>query len=241
MLLVFVAWQIAQCLRRVALNIRRACRLVIGEMDYDELIDELMSVADLQGAGAGLAEGAPPAAAPAVTPDLLQEDEGCKKTANGSLPSRREAKPGSSDWWSVGKHSLPIKSTLWTIAKLRSFMPASKQGLGQRWWRRWGLLHSSFMRGSWPCFSRSKTSQGSSQTSRATRLSDPISSATCEHYHCYSMFLAPLTAALTTLKHCQLGHCCPVRVHDGGDEAGEQRDGRGASTESSSGKSYGES
>ena len=57
-----------------------------------------------------------------------------------------------------------------------------------------------------------------------------LSSATCELYHRYGMFLAPLTAALTTLKHCQFGHCCPVRVHDGGDEAGEPRDGGGAST-----------
>ena len=69
-LLVFVAWQIAQCLRRVALHITRARRLVIGEMDCDELIDELMSVA-----GAGLAEGAPPAAAPPAKPDAPQEDE----------------------------------------------------------------------------------------------------------------------------------------------------------------------
>ena len=45
-LLVFVAWQIAHCLRRVALYIRRARRLVNdGKMDCDELIDELMSVA----------------------------------------------------------------------------------------------------------------------------------------------------------------------------------------------------
>ena len=57
-----------------------------------------------------------------------------------------------------------------------------------------------------------------------------LSSATCELYHRYGMFLAPLTAALTTLKHCQFRHCCPVRVHDGGDEAGEPRDGGGAST-----------
>ena len=65
-----------------------------------------------------------------------------------------------------------------------------------------------------------------------------LSSATCELYHHYGIFLALLTAALTTLKHCQFGHCCPVRVHDGGDEAGEARDSGGASTESSSGKSY---
>ena len=66
-----------------------------------------------------------------------------------------------------------------------------------------------------------------------------LSSATCELYHRYGMFLASLTAALTTLKHCQFGHCCPVGVYDG--EAGESRDGGGASTESSSGKSYRES
>ena len=38
-------------------------------MDCDKLIDELMSVADPQGAGAGLAEGAIPAAATAATPE----------------------------------------------------------------------------------------------------------------------------------------------------------------------------
>ena len=35
-----------------------------------------------------------------------------------------------------------------------------------------------------------------------------LSSATCELYHRYGMFLAPLTAVLTTLKHAQFGHCC---------------------------------
>ena len=57
-----------------------------------------------------------------------------------------------------------------------------------------------------------------------------LCSATCEIYHRYGMFLAPLTAALTTLKHCQFGHCCSVGVHNGGDEAGESGDGGGAST-----------
>ena len=78
-LLVYIAWQIAQCLRRVALYIRWARRLVIGEMECDELIDELMSVADPQGAGASLAEGAPPAAAPAATADAPLEKERVQK------------------------------------------------------------------------------------------------------------------------------------------------------------------
>ena len=30
-----------------------------------------------------------------------------------------------------------------------------------------------------------------------------LSSATCELYHRYGMYLAPLTAMLTTVKHCQ--------------------------------------
>ena len=64
-----------------------------------------------------------------------------------------------------------------------------------------------------------------------------LSNATCKLYHRYAMFLAPLTAGL---KHCQFGHCCPVRVKDGGDDiAKQQGDSGGASTESSSGKSYG--
>ena len=42
-----------------------------------------------------------------------------------------------------------------------------------------------------------------------------LSSATCELYHRYGMFLAPLTTALTTIKHCQFGHRCPAIINDG--------------------------
>ena len=42
-----------------------------------------------------------------------------------------------------------------------------------------------------------------------------LSSATCELYNRYGMFLAPLTAALTTIKHCQFGHLCPAVINDG--------------------------
>lgn len=65
-----------------------------------------------------------------------------------------------------------------------------------------------------------------------------LNSATCELYHRYGMFLASLTAALTTMKHCQFGHKCPVRMNDVGErEDGESRDGMivsvfGAGTES---------
>ena len=41
------------------------------------------------------------------------------------------------------------------------------------------------------------------------------SSATCELYHRYGMFLARLMAALTTIKHCQFGHRCHAVTNDG--------------------------
>ncbi|KAI0211962.1 hypothetical protein LSAT2_003160 [Lamellibrachia satsuma] len=49
-----------------------------------------------------------------------------------------------------------------------------------------------------------------------------LSTATCELYHKYGMFLAPLTAALTTAKHCQFGHVCPFAIPEnvGRDPAG---------------------
>ena len=55
-----------------------------------------------------------------------------------------------------------------------------------------------------------------------------LSSATCELYHRNGMFVAPLTTALTTIKHCQFGHRCPAVINDGnqadgGEPAGEAR------------------
>ena len=43
-----------------------------------------------------------------------------------------------------------------------------------------------------------------------------VSSATCEMYHCFGMYLAPVTAALTTLRHCRFGHGAHNMDQDGG-------------------------
>lgn len=46
-----------------------------------------------------------------------------------------------------------------------------------------------------------------------------LSSAACELYHRYGVFLAPLTTAITTAKHCQFEHQRPQTiVEDGGRE-----------------------
>ena len=47
-----------------------------------------------------------------------------------------------------------------------------------------------------------------------------LSSAACELYHRYGLFLAPLTAALTTIKHCQFGHRCSAVINDGNQAVG---------------------
>ena len=52
-----------------------------------------------------------------------------------------------------------------------------------------------------------------------------LSSATCELYHRYGMlFLASLTAGLTTIKHRQFGRRCPA-VINGIKDDGSQTDG----------------
>ena len=57
-----------------------------------------------------------------------------------------------------------------------------------------------------------------------------LSSATCELYHRYGMFLAPLTAALTTIKHCQFGHRCPAVINDGNQADGGEPAGSSGGT-----------
>lgn len=66
-----------------------------------------------------------------------------------------------------------------------------------------------------------------------------LSSATCELYHRYGMCLAPLTAALTTVKYCQFGHQCPRTINDGGepDQSSWSAPGEPATDGGASGKS----
>ena len=62
-----------------------------------------------------------------------------------------------------------------------------------------------------------------------------LSSATCELYRRYGMFLVPLTAALTTIKHCQFGHRCPTVINDGNQaDGGEPVDSSGGTARKNS-------
>ena len=63
-----------------------------------------------------------------------------------------------------------------------------------------------------------------------------LSSATWELYHRYAMYLAPLTAALTTIKHCEFGHRCPAVINDGNQaDGGEPAGSSGRAVHSGAG------
>ena len=253
-LLFFIAWQFArfsQCLRYY---IRPLRRLVIGEMDCDELIYELMSVAEQrQGAAAGLAEGAPPAAAPAggtaATPNAPQGQE------EERVQEHRERLAAIAAGGQVGQYGLVVRGKAFTAdqidaldnTEIEKMYARCEARLGAAMTKTLGFAALQLYAG---VVSISLPIPAENQPGLIADLEgDPfvghaLSSATCKLYHRYGLFLAQLTAALTTLKHCQFGHQCPVRISDGGDDdakqQGEPRDGGGASTESS-GKSYGES
>ena len=183
-LLVFVAWQIAQCLRRIALHIRRARWLVIGE------IDELMSVVDPQGAGAGLAEGAPPAAAPAATPDAPLEEERVQKHRERLAAIAA----GGQDW----QYGLVVSGKTFTADQIDTQDNTEIEEMYARYEARLGVAMTKTL--------------GSAALQLYARVAamflpienqpgliadlegDPfvghaLSNATCELYHRYSMFL----------------------------------------------------
>ena len=135
-------------------------------MDCDKLIDELMSVADPQDTGAGLAEGAPPTAALAATPE---EEERVQK--------HLERLAAIAAGGHAGQYGLVVRGKTFTAdqidtldnTEIEKMYARYKARLGRRWQRPWGLRRSRSMRGPWPCFSQSKTCQGLLQTLRATR------------------------------------------------------------------------
>ena len=61
-------------------------------------------------------------------------------------------------------------------------------------------------------------------------LEHALSSAICELYHRYGMFLVQLTAALTTMKHCQFEHHCHETINDEPTDGGRGGKGNGPSS-----------
>ena len=243
-LLFFIAWQFARFSKCLRYNIRRLRRLVIGEMDCDELIDELMSVAE-QRQGAGLAEGAPSAVAPAggtaATPDAPQSQE------EERVQKHRERLAAIAVGGQAGQYGLVVRGKTFTANQIDA-LDSTEIELYARYEARLGAvmtktLGSAALQLYAGIAAMFLPIPAENQPGLIADLEgDPfvghaLSSATCELYHRYGVFLAPLTALLTTVKHCRFGHQCPVRIDDGGEVAKQHTSG-GASTEPSR-KSYG--
>ena len=180
-------------------------------MDCDELIDELMSVADPQGAGATLAEGAPPAAAPAATPDAPLEEERVQK--------HRERLSAIAAGGQARQYGLLVRGKTFTAdqidtldnTKIDKMYARYEPRLGAAMTKTLGSAALQLYAGVAAMFFPIENQPGLIADLEADPfVGHALSNATCELYHRYGMFLAPLTAALTTLKHCQFGHCCPV-------------------------------
>ena len=61
-----------------------------------------------------------------------------------------------------------------------------------------------------------------------------LSNTACDLYYRYGELLAPITAAVTTMKYCQFGHQCPRRIKEDGLER-QQCDSTGGVAEANAG------
>ncbi|MEW8332699.1 MAG: hypothetical protein AB2692_17325 [Candidatus Thiodiazotropha sp.] len=237
--LLFVAWQLLHFSRRLRHCIRQARRLVIpifgtaGKMDCDELIDELLSA---QGAGTGTAEGAPLAAAPAggttATPDAPQGQE------EERVQKHRERLAALVAGGQAGQYGLVVRGKAFTADQIDALDNTEIEKLYARYEARLGAVMTKTLGSAALQLYAGLASMflpipAESQPGLIADLEgDPfvghaLSSATCELYHRYGMYLAPLTAALTTMKHCRFGHQCPIVIYDTND-VGERADSWGA-------------
>ena len=241
--LVFVARKIicfSQCLRYYIRRVRRfaiSISRTAGKMECNELIDELMSVAEQrQGAGAGLAEGPPPAAAQAggtaATPDAPQGQE------EERVQKHRERLAAITAGGQAGQYGLVVRGKAFTADQIDALDNTEIEKMYARYEARLGAAMRKTLGSAALQLYAGVASMflpipaGNQPELIADLEGDPfvghaLSSATCELYHRYGTFLAPQTAVVTTIKHCQFeGHQCPVRINNVGEQAdcGEPRD-----------------
>ena len=173
-LLSFIAWQIlhfGQYIRRV----RRLVIAIVG-MDCDELIDELMSVAEQrQGAGTGLADGGSTGSRP-------RREERRRPQEEERVQKHRERLATIAAGGQAWQYGLVVREQALTTDKLGALDNTEIEKMYARYDARLGAamtktLMSAALKlyaGMTSCFSRSRprTSQGLSPISRATSLSD---------------------------------------------------------------------
>ena len=215
-LLSFIAWHVVTA----CLYFRRVRRLAIaistGKMDCDKLIDGLLSA---QGTG-----DEAPSEKPVPTTYLQSKEEPDR------VQKHREWLASVAAGGQAGRYGLLAHGKALTASLIEELDDSEIERLYARYESRLGAAMTKTLGSAALQLYAGVVSQfqflpipTENQPGLIADLEgDPfvghaLSSATCELYHRYGMFLAPLTAVLTTIKHCQFGHRCPAVIKDGGE------------------------
>lgn len=213
--IVWLMWHLA-CLR---LLFRRLHRFAMEKMDCDELIDELLAAQGAETSNGTQAphEHAEHAAEEPSQPPLQSNYNIKHRERLAALVAGGQAKQY------LGKTFTIDQIDSLSDDEVEKLYARYEAGLGAAMTRTLGSAAIGLYAGVASMFLPIKNPPALI----ADLEGDPfvehaLSSATCELYHRYGMFLAPLTTVLTTLKHCQFGHHCPIRMTD--DDAEDVRE-----------------
>ena len=240
-LLFFIAWHVATA-RLYFRQVHRLAIEIVRKMDFDELIDEMLSCS---GETAGDSLASPDTCSGGgheVTGQSRQQPAAPDRVQNYRERLASVAAGGQAGRYVLLAHGKAL--TTRHIEELDDFEigrlyarygarlgAAMKKTLGSAALQLYAGMVSMFL-----------PIPAENQPGLIADLEDDpvvrhaLSSATCELYHRYGMFLTPLTAALTTIKHCQFGHRCPAVINNGNQaDGGEPADSSGGTARSGAG------
>ena len=231
-LLFFIAWHVATA-RLYFRQVRRIAKAITEKMDCDELIDGLLS-----GSGEQLRNDEGTAGDSLVSPDtcsggtagqqrLLHNDEVAgQKAVQDRVQITVKGSPRLPRGGQAGRYGLLVHGKALSASHIEELDDSDIERLYARFEARLeaaitNTLGSAALQLYAGVVSMFLPIPAEHQPGLIADLDgDPfvgyaLSNATCELYHRYGMFLAPLTAALTTIKHCQSRHRCPAVINDG--------------------------
>ena len=197
---------------------RRAGIVARRVMDCDKLIDELLSAEEKAPVPKGDAPAAPAEPAALEGPDIDRKRERLAALAVGGQARQYLGRSVTAEQ----VEALPASEVKRLYARYSARLGAAMtKTLGQAAFQLYASAAGAFL-----------PIPPASQLALAEDLeADPfvshaVSAATCELYHRWGMYLAPVTAALTTARHCQFG--AGVKGRDTCDGLGEIGDDRSA-------------
>lgn len=183
------------------IRLQRRLAIIVAKMNCDELVDQLL--AD---------EGAPPLPPPAGTQPRDQADRPQQTSVDDTAARKRERLAALA----AGGRARQYLGRAFAVEQIDAMNDdeilklydryearlgaAMTKTLGQAALQLYSLLASTFL--PIPPENQPKLV---ADLEADPFVENALSSATCELYHRYGMYLAPVTAVLTTAKHCRFG------------------------------------